>query len=90
MQYPASTWVEFLDDDGDAYYFHPASDTTQRDKPTDAGIVFLSEQEYLHQGSAAAGASRSARSASPTGSVSSVVTGGPDDWVEYTADDGRR
>jgi hypothetical protein len=39
-------WVVFFDEDGDPYYFHPATSDTTRDKPTQAEIRLLSEAEW--------------------------------------------
>jgi len=68
-----ATWVEFKDEDGDPYFFNPATNETTRDQPVGAKLV--SEAEYL---SGAAGV--------PAGEEE-VDDGHPDDWTEV-ADDG--
>jgi hypothetical protein len=68
----APVWVEFKDEDGDSYFFNPATEETTRDQP--AGVRLLSEAEYL---SGAAGIA---------GSGEDTDDGHPDDWAEVMDD----
>lgn len=67
---PVVTWVEFKDEDGDSYFFCPATDETTRDAPT--GVKLLSEAEYLN----------GAAGVAPGGDDGD--DGHPDDWAEVT------